>query len=89
MSKTQATPFVPFAGHRQMQMEDADIFLTAAEMLVEQEVTKAIRGAGGDQAHINHFGRKVCGHIPPAAWAEREDRDVIVAKLREVGEELK
>lgn len=89
MSKTQATPFAPYAGHRAMIAEDAEIFLTAAEMLVDQEVTKAILGAGGDVAHINHFGREICPHVPPAAWADRQERDGIVAALKKVGEGLK
>ena len=72
-----------------MTAEDAQIFLTAAEMLVEQEVTTAITNAGGNLAHIYHFGRCACGHVPVAAWAERQDRDVIAAKLRMVAEELK
>ncbi len=85
----QHAPFEPYSGHRRMTPADAAIFTRAAEQYAHPDATKAIRAAGGDMAHCNHFSREACNNAPPVGWACRQDSDTVRAALVSVGEGLR
>lgn len=89
VSKTQAVPFVPHEAHRPMTKKDAKVFKSAAEMYVHPEIRKSLYDAGGDTAHMAHFGRLHCAGRPPAAWAATVEHEEVVALLKATGEALK
>jgi len=89
MTKTQTTPFVPHEAHRPMSKKDAKVFNTAAEMYVHPELRKSLYDAGGDSAHLAHFGRSHCNGRPPVPWSATMTHEEVVALLRATGEALK
>lgn len=88
MTKTVATPFVPHPAHRAMTPDDAQVFNLAAEMYVRPHITKAIRDAGGNEAHFAHFSRERASGRPIAAFAAENDHETIVSLLKATGEAL-
>jgi hypothetical protein len=89
MSKTQATPFVPHEAHRPMSKKDAKVFNTAAERYVHPDLRKTLCDAGGNSAHLAHFGRLHCKGRPPVPWASTMTHEEVVALLRATAEALK
>lgn len=88
-TQTQPIPFIPYEAHRPMTKKDAKVFKTAAEMYVHPDLRKSLIDAGGDTAHMAHFGRKHCSGRPPAAWAASVEHEEVVALLRATGDALK
>ena len=88
MSKTTATPFVPHPAHKQMTPEDAHVFTSAAEMYCHPNISKAIRDAGGNDAHIAHFSRIHAYGRPIVPFAADNDHETIVSLLKSTGEAL-
>lgn len=88
MNKTTATPFVPHPAHKAMTLEDAQVFKTASEMYCHPNITKAIRDAGGNEAHFAHFSRTHAYGRPIGPFAADNDHETIVSLLKATGEAL-
>lgn len=80
--------FTPHTAHRNMTVADSGIFKLAAEMYAHPRLYEAVTNAGGDDAHIAHFGREICGIMPATAWAFANDGDTVKAALTKVAEGL-
>lgn len=80
--------FQPHPAHRAMTPEDAQIFATAADMLVHPHIRTALYDAGGDAAHVAHFSRLHCPGRPALPWCAEMKHEEVVALLRATGEAL-